>query len=182
LDRHDPKSECTSIRLPPTSSFSFAQLAADGQDEPDGRTRCFDRTVAALAAFVELKTSWKQPDRSGSIPIERNKLLLFIDQPISHAALRIAAGFAGDAEFVYETSYRIWSTRYAARWRFDDIEDRVLAQPEPVTHFPIRLAIAYELWHFEGVTIRFNPLTRAPTEHNPPFASSCNTRTDPFAQ
>jgi hypothetical protein len=57
-----------------------------GQNGSAGRTRCLDRIVTALAAPVGLNRPPKQPDRRGSIPIDRNNSLLFIDQPISHAA------------------------------------------------------------------------------------------------
>src|ERR1700691_5170957 len=43
---HVPKRGCTSIRLPPTSSFNFAQLAAPGHAGSERRTR--DRTPRAL--------------------------------------------------------------------------------------------------------------------------------------
>lgn len=85
LDRHDPKSECTSTKLPPTSSFSFAQVATDGQDGSDGR-RCFD-PMAALAAVVEPKPVRSQSARIGSIPIERNRFLLFIDDQLIRCKL-----------------------------------------------------------------------------------------------
>jgi hypothetical protein len=69
----------TSIRLPPTSSFSFAQLAAGGQDESEGRTRRLVRVPTALASIVGPNRAAKLPDRSGSIAAVRNKFLLFID-------------------------------------------------------------------------------------------------------
>jgi TnpA family transposase len=48
----------------------------------------------------------------------------------------------------------------------DDIEDRILAQPEPVAYFPIRLAFTDELQHFGGVTVRLHTLTRSSAEHD----------------
>jgi hypothetical protein len=76
---HDANRDCGSIKLPPTSSFSFAHLAADGQDESEGRTRCFIRVVTALAIFVRPNIEAKPPDKSGSVAAMRNTFLLFID-------------------------------------------------------------------------------------------------------
>src|ERR1700722_13524230 len=46
---HAPNKGCTSIRLPPTSSFNFAQLAATGHAGSAGRTR--DRRGRAFTVF-----------------------------------------------------------------------------------------------------------------------------------
>jgi hypothetical protein len=35
----------------------------------------------------------------------------------------------------------------------DDIQDRILAQPEPMAYFPVRLAFTDELQHFGRVTV-----------------------------
>src|SRR3984885_10793993 len=50
---HAPNKGCTSIRLPPTSSFNFAQLAATGHAGSAGRTR--DRRCRAVTVFDPAK-------------------------------------------------------------------------------------------------------------------------------
>lgn len=50
---HDSNIACTSIRLPPTCSLSFVQLAALGHNGSEGLTRLVVRAALAVAAFVE---------------------------------------------------------------------------------------------------------------------------------
>jgi hypothetical protein len=55
---------------------------------------------------------------------------------------------------------------------FDDVEHRILAQPEPMANFPVRLAFADKLQHFGRETIRLNALARSPTEDDAALAVS----------
>ena len=64
----------------------------------------------------------------------------------------------------------------------DDIQYGVLAQPEPVTYFPVRLAFVDKLEHFGGVTVGLDALTGAPAEHDSTVTSRRNARTDPLSQ
>jgi hypothetical protein len=75
---HDSKSELTSSSWPPTLSFSFAQLAAFGHAESEGRTRCFFR---AVAAFIGPSSDIRPPDRSASFEATPTKYLLLIYCP-----------------------------------------------------------------------------------------------------
>jgi hypothetical protein len=58
----------------------------------------------------------------------------------------------------------------------NDIQDGILAQPQPMAYFPVRLAFADELQHFGGVTVCLDALTRAPAEHDSTLASGTSCK------
>ena len=64
----------------------------------------------------------------------------------------------------------------------NDAQDRVLAQPQPVADFPIRLTFTDQLEHFGGETVGLYALPGAPTEHDITPPSRGNAGADPLAQ
>jgi hypothetical protein len=52
----------------------------------------------------------------------------------------------------------------------DDAEDGILAQPEPMTDFPVGLTFADQREHSGSETVGLDTLTRPPAEHDAALA------------
>src|ERR1039457_7070965 len=63
-----------------------------------------------------------------------------------------------------------------------DIEDGILAEPKPMTNFPIRLTFADEFEHFGGETVCLDALTGSPTEYDATFPRRRYPRSHTLAQ
>lgn len=64
----------------------------------------------------------------------------------------------------------------------EDVEHRVLADAEPVTDLPIRLAGADQLQDLRGTAVRLDPLPQAATEYHVTPAGCGDPGVHPLAQ
>ena len=62
-----------------------------------------------------------------------------------------------------------------------NIQNRILAQPEPVADLPIGLAFADELEHLRCESVCFDALTRSAAEHDPALSRCGDPGTHPLA-
>src|ERR1700686_5912754 len=88
-----PNSECTSIRLPPTASLSFCQLAAVGQPASPGRTR---RSSEALACTAARAGDSNATSGSAAAPLSRVLRCTCNSQAVAPAAATAAAAASPD--------------------------------------------------------------------------------------
>src|SRR6202035_4503127 len=105
-------SECTAIRLPPTASLSFCQLAAVGQSASAGRTR---RRSGALACTAARAGDRNATSGSAAALFSRPLRCTCTSQAVAPAAATAAAAASPDCLA-----------------RLDQLRDRLL--PIPVQH------------------------------------------------
>src|SRR6202035_5885318 len=108
-------SECTAIRLPPTASLSFCQLAAVGQSASAGRTR---RRSGALACTAARAGDRNATSGSAAALFSRPLRCTCTSQAVAPAAATAAAAAAAASPDCLD--------------RLDQLRDRLL--PIPVQH------------------------------------------------